>query len=107
MRAKSVFLLCILFFYFFLYLSCASPGAGPRGILFTKSKIGIFATGEQSKLSSRACIHSILGLFAFGDASIPKIKSINGIIEVTDVNWETNNFLGIYSSLCVVVGGNP
>jgi hypothetical protein len=88
-----------------LNLNCASPGTGPTGLVFTKVKIGIFATGEKSTMEGRSCIHSLLGLLSFGDASISKIKDLHGIKEVTDVNWETNNYFGIYASLCIVVGG--
>lgn len=94
-------------FLCFLLLSshCASPGAGPRGQIYSNTNIGIYATGDKSSNEGKACIHSILGLFAFGDASIQTIKNKSGIKEVTDVNWQARNFLGIYASLCVIVGG--
>ncbi len=97
--------LFILFVSLFLMTGCASPGVGPRGIFFTNAKIAIYSLGEKSSLESKSCIHSILGLFSFGDASISKIKEVGQIKEVTDVNWETKNYLGLYATLCVIVGG--
>lgn len=100
MRFFSIFFLSC-----FLFYSCASPGAGPNGYLYSKVSLGIFATGENSTIQDKSCVRSILGLFAFGDASLEKIKKIHGIKEVTAVNWETQSFLGIYASLCVLVDG--
>ncbi len=88
-----------------LTYSCASPGAGPKGQIYSNTKIGIYATGEKSTNEGTACTHSVLGLFAFGDSSIHTIKEKSGIKEVTDVNWQAKNFLGLYASLCVIIGG--
>ncbi|WP_108977734.1 TRL-like family protein [Leptospira ryugenii] len=97
------FFLVSLFFLF----SCASPGYGPFGFLYSNSRIGIFSNGENSSLESTRCTHSILGLFAFGDASIESAKKQAQISTVTEVHWKTTQLTGLYASLCVIVSGNP
>lgn len=98
------FLFLILLQLFFV--SCASPGFGPRGFLFTKTKIGVFGTGEPSKRRVTSCVHSILGLFSFGNASFEFLKSRSKIQTVTETNWTTLVVLGVYANLCVEISGN-
>ncbi|PJZ83486.1 TRL-like family protein [Leptospira harrisiae] len=101
---RFTFLIVILFTLFFE--NCASPGFGPRGFLFTKTKIGIFGTGEISKRRATSCVHSVLGLVSFGDASLEFLKSRSKIQNVTETNWTTFALLGIYANLCVEISGN-
>ncbi|PJZ46949.1 TRL-like family protein [Leptospira brenneri] len=90
-----------------LFLSdCASPGFGPKGMIYTKTKIGIFGTGESSKRRATSCVHSVLGLFSFGEASLEFLKSRSKIQNVTETNWTTFAILGIYANLCVEISGN-
>ncbi|MCG6144024.1 TRL-like family protein [Leptospira bandrabouensis] len=86
--------------------NCASPGFGPKGYIYTKTKIGIFGTGESSKRRATSCIHSVLGLFSFGDASLEFLKSRSKIQTVTETNWTTFSILGMYANLCVEISGN-
>ncbi|MCW7480071.1 TRL-like family protein [Leptospira kanakyensis] len=86
--------------------NCASPGFGPRGFLYTKTKIGIFGTGESSKRRATSCVHSVLGLVSFGDASLEFLKSRSKIQNVTETNWTTLSIVGIYANLCVEISGN-
>ncbi|MCZ8154894.1 MAG: TRL-like family protein [Leptospira sp.] len=99
--AFSICCICLL-----LPLTCASSGVGPKGMLFTNTAIGVYGTGSSGSLSGKSCIHSILGLVSFGDASIQTIKAKSSISEVMEVNWETKNFIGLYASLCVLIRGN-
>ncbi len=99
----SIFILSVL--SLFLAGGCASPGVGPKGIFFTQAKLGVFGTGEPSSKFGIACVHSILGLIAFGDGSIEKAKKNGSIETVYEVNWETQSILGIYAKLCVEAGG--
>lgn len=86
--------------------NCASPGFGPRGFLYTRAKIGIFGTGEPSKRRVTSCVHSVLGLISYGDASFEFLKSRSKIQNVTETNWTTFAILGIYANLCVEISGN-
>ncbi|TGL24041.1 TRL-like family protein [Leptospira yanagawae] len=91
---------------FLLFVTCASPGFGPRGLLFTKTKIGVFGTGETSKRRVTSCAHSILGFISYGDASFEFLKSRSKIQTVTETNWTTFAILGLYANLCVEISGN-
>ncbi len=97
--------LLILFFSIWGGFACASPGVGPNGFLVTQTKIGIFGTGEKSQKFGKACVFSLLGLFAYGDGSIENAKRKARINIVEEINWETISLFGIYSSLCVEAGG--
>lgn len=104
-RVLSFSILLVLISSFF-FIHCASPGFGPRGFLFTKTKIGIFGTGETSKRRATSCVHSVLGLLSYGDASLEFLKSRSKIQNVTETNWTTFAILGIYANLCVEISGN-
>lgn len=104
-RVFSFFILVVLISSLF-FGNCASPGFGPRGFLYTKAKIGIFGTGETSKRRATSCVHSVLGLISFGDASLEFLKSRSKIQNVTETNWKTFAVLGIYANLCVEISGN-
>ncbi|TGN11189.1 TRL-like family protein [Leptospira ilyithenensis] len=101
MKTKGLLIL----FFSVLELACASPGFGPNGFLVTQTKIGIFGTGEKSQKFGKACVFSLLGLFAYGDGSIENAKRKANINIVEEINWETISLFGIYSSLCVEAGG--
>ncbi|MCW7491490.1 TRL-like family protein [Leptospira sp. 2 VSF19] len=102
------FILSILFVLFsnLFFGNCASPGFGPRGLIYTKTKIGIFGTGESSKRRATSCVHSVLGLLSFGNASLEFLKSRSKIQNVTETNWTTFAILGVYANLCVEISGN-
>ncbi|TGK81815.1 TRL-like family protein [Leptospira noumeaensis] len=104
---RTFFFSTLLVVFFSLFFeNCASPGFGPRGFLYTKTKIGIFGTGESSKRRATSCVHSVLGLVSFGDASLEFLKSRSKIQNVTETNWTTLAILGIYANLCVEISGN-
>ncbi|MGE8720964.1 TRL-like family protein [Leptospira terpstrae] len=104
-RVLSFSILLVLISSLF-FIHCASPGFGPRGFLYTKTKIGIFGTGENSKRRATSCVHSLLGLLSYGDASLEFLKSRSKIQNVTETNWTTFAILGIYANLCVEISGN-
>ncbi|MDF3822107.1 TRL-like family protein [Leptospira sp. 96542] len=94
-------------FLFLFLLSCASPGFGPKGFIYTNTKTGIFGTGVSGSLKSESCVHSILGLVSFGNASLDTLKSQSNIKQITETNWKTFGILGIYANLCIEVLGMP
>jgi hypothetical protein len=92
--------------YLILFVSCAHTGFGPNGLLFNKTKIGMYGTGKQGSLRSEACAHSYLGLISLGSASIEVLKAQSKINVVTETNWKTFSILGLYSNLCVEIYGD-
>ena len=87
-------------------LNCATPGFGPIGVLFTSAKIGNYGTGKPASKTGEACAFSVLGLIAIGDASVEAAKSRGGINDVSYVDYEIFNVLGLYAKLCTMVRGN-
>jgi|YNPMSStandDraft_2_1061718.scaffolds.fasta_scaffold29721_2 hypothetical protein len=89
-----------------LALNCATPGFGPIGVLFTSAKIGTYGTGKPASKTGESCAFSVLGLIAIGDASVEAAKSRGGINDVSYVDYEIFNVLGLYAKLCTMVRGN-
>ncbi|MEO8874007.1 MAG: TRL-like family protein, partial [Polyangiaceae bacterium] len=59
-------------------------------------------TGDKA---GEACATGILGLAAFGDASIDAAKKAGQISDVHSVELRTMNILGIYTQGCTEVHG--
>lgn len=87
---------------------CAGIVDSPaRGIAFTWVEGPINATSYgQSARKGESCAFSILGLVAFGNASINGAKSSGQIKEVSSVDHESFNILGVFGSYCTIVRGN-
>ena len=66
-------------------------------------------TGKDKTGAKRgeACSMGILGLAAFGDASIDKAKKVGGITDVHSVEYRATAVLGfVFLQSCTVVHGN-
>ncbi len=87
----------------FMLAGCASYI--PFGGFYVDGKMGVQAAAGPATKTGRACMTSILGLVATGDASIEAAKAAGGITTVTNINYEVNNILGIYGQYCLVVSG--
>lgn len=85
--------------------SCATPGFGPNGGLFTSTTVGVSADGQGSK-TGEACASSILGIAAMGDASVKAAAASAGISKVKSVDLKSFSILGLYANLCTVVTGD-
>lgn len=91
--------------------SCAAGGAlfhskAGSGSIFTDVKQPLIATNESGDKVGQACAHNILGIAAFGDASIAAAKMNGGIDTVVSVDEEILNILGIiYGEYCTIVTG--
>jgi TRL-like protein family len=65
---------------------------------------GNLGTAQAGK-SGEACISSILGVVATGDASIEAAKKAGGITQIAHVDHEQFSVLGVYATSCTVVHG--
>jgi hypothetical protein len=74
----------------FLYSGYKSPG-----------QVGAAADGKTGE----ACISSILGVIATGDASIEAAKKAGGITQIAHIDHEQFGVLGVYATSCTVVHG--
>lgn len=77
----------------------------PVGALYTGGKMGVQANSGDTPKIGKACMTSVLGLFAGGDASVEAAKAEGGINEVVIIDYEVTNLLGIYGQYCTVVKG--
>lgn len=65
-------------------------------------------TGENKAApkTGRACSTGILGVFAFGDASLDAAKKAGGITSIHSVEYEATALLGVvYVTACTIVHG--
>jgi hypothetical protein len=77
-----------------------------KGLIFTAVQGPITATTSQANARrGSACAWSLLGLVALGDASIEEAKSDGQIREVSTVDHESFNILGVFATFCTVVRG--
>jgi hypothetical protein len=64
-------------------------------------QVGAAADGKTGE----ACISSILGLVATGDASIEAAKKAGGIAQIAHIDHEQFSVLGVYATSCTIVHG--
>src|SRR5215831_644502 len=85
----------------------------PVGVIYsstvapsTVDRAEVGGDGKTAPKTGRACATGILGLVAFGDASLDTAKKAGGITSVHSVEYEGTGFLGfIYSNACTIVHG--
>jgi hypothetical protein len=65
---------------------------------------GEVGTAQPGKMGE-ACVSSILGWIATGDASIEEAKRAGGITQIAYVDHEQFSVLGIYATTCTIVHG--
>ncbi|MCT8334212.1 TRL-like family protein [Leptospira sp. 85282-16] len=102
-KLRLVQTFCFLIFIFFH--SCASSGFGTQGLLYENQRISTMETGNPATKEGIACAKSYLGLLALGDASVEVSQKNGNIREITSIDLETYNFLGIYAKLCTITKG--
>jgi len=78
----------------------------PTGTLYTEGQMGVQANGNPGNKEGKACMRSILGLVAYGDASVDAAKRNGNIQNVDTIDYDVRNFLGIYGKYCLVVRGS-
>ncbi|MDM4769600.1 TRL-like family protein [Solimonas sp. SE-A11] len=89
-----------------LLSGCAAAPFQP-GLLFSQQKIPVVAPNQATTCAKTGTgqATNILGLFAFGDASIATAKSSAGISKVDSVDISHTGILGLYSSTTIQVCG--
>lgn len=76
------------------------------GLITTAKWDGQFSDTNTNILKTgTSCAQSVLGVVAFGDASIEAAKRDAGITKVTTVDHETLNVLYFYGRYCTIVYG--
>jgi hypothetical protein len=79
-----------------------------QGVFGSRVRWGDFAQGDDmapDTKEGRACMDTILGLFARGDASVRAAKADGKIREVSVIDHSGKNFLNIVGEYCTIVRG--
>jgi hypothetical protein len=88
---------------------CAYTGwnskTGPALYISTIEPVTATSSGKGSR-AGISCAHNILGIAAFGDASIELAKKNGVVTSVTHVDQYYDNILGFYGRVCTAVHGN-
>ena len=88
-------------------LSGCMPVYSPvLGVLFTDLKGPLDAGSTVGKKEGTACVETIMGLIARGDASIKAAAADGGIRKIGSVDHRTENILGIFARFCTIVRGS-
>lgn len=77
----------------------------PIGGYAVDGKMGTQDNGGPTPKMGKACMRSILGLVASGDASIQAAKANGNITKVSTIDYEVENILGVVGNYCIVVRG--
>jgi hypothetical protein len=95
-----------------LALATAGCGFYPYGVIYdgTTTPHGMMrvngdGTNKTGSKHGETCATGILGLIAWGDASVASAKEAGGIKEVHSVEYRDFNVLFIYHQGCTVVHG--
>ena len=101
---KKVFLfVCTVF----TLSSCAIVNAPVNGAIYQKTQSAGSATANTlGSKKGEATATSILGLVAYGDASIQKAAKEAGITKISHVDQKSKSVLGLFSKYTVIVYGD-
>lgn len=91
-----------------LGLSACAVVASPvgNGSLFTDVRGPVeVENGVAASKLGRACAHNILGLVAYGDASITAARKQGGIEQVATIDHDSFSVLSVYSRFCTQLRG--
>lgn len=86
----------------FIYNSTTTPHS------MSQAQVAAVAPGQAKPgtKSGEACASGVLGIAAWGDASVAEAKKAASISDVHSVEFRGVNYLGVYSQGCTVVTGN-
>lgn len=101
---KKVFLfVCTVF----TLSSCAIARAPVNGAIYQKTQSAVSATDNAlGSKKGEATATSILGLVAYGDASIQKAAKEAGITKISHVDQKSKSVLGLFSKYTIIVYGD-
>ena len=90
----------------FVIGGCMIVASPALGVFYTELQYGDTATtATAANKEGKACVQSILGWVATGDASVEAAKKNGGITEVASVDHTAKSILGIVGEWCTVVRG--
>jgi hypothetical protein len=87
---------------------CMIVDSPVKGMFGNRVRWGDFAQGDDPTKDTKeghACLDTILGLFAQGDASVRAAKAEGKITEVSVIDHSARNFMNIVGEYCTIVRG--
>ena len=97
----------VLFFLTLLLSSCAVITHPVPGLLYSDVYSGLAVTPVkyQNVKVGRSCVRSILGLFAFGDASIESARKNGRMSRIAHIDQYGSSIMGVYAKYCTLAYG--
>ena len=83
-----------------------APVVPPLGLVYTQIGAPLSLKGQPGGKRGESEVVAILGLVSTGDASVRAAAKNGGITNVTHVDYEFQNVLGVYQRYTTVVYGN-
>ena len=87
---------------------CMIVDSPVKGFFGSRVRWGDFAEGDDMTPDTKeghACMDTILGLFARGDASVRAAKADGKISKVSVIDHSAKNFLNLAGEYCTIVRG--
>lgn len=87
---------------------CMIVDSPVKGLFGSRVRWGDFAEGDDMTPDTKeghACLDTILGLFARGDASVRAAKADGKISKVSVIDHSAKNFLNLAGEYCTIVRG--
>lgn len=91
----------------FLLSSCAAVKSPVTGYVYqeTQSPVSVTSNPLGSK-KGEATATSVLGWFAFGDASVQKAAKDGGITKISHIDQKSTSVLGLFAKYTITVYGD-
>src|SRR5262245_229700 len=83
-----------------------APVHPPGGFLYTNTQAPIDIDADQTQLGTKrgeSTSSTVLGLFAWGDASVYTAATAGGITTIRHVDYKYHNVLSVYATFTTVV----
>ena len=91
---------------FSVLAGCAIARSPVTGSIYTDTHSSQSATSNQAgNRVGEACVTSILGVVATGDASIEAARRNGGITMISSVDESATSYVGVYAKYCTIVRG--
>lgn len=105
MRLATIIRSAVAFILLIALTGCANVTSPTTGLItLVKAPVAV-GIGKTASKTGEACANNILGVVAFGDASISTAKQAGSITEIASVDQRSTNILFIYSRYCTIAKG--
>lgn len=92
-----------------VFPACSLTGTpAGAGLIWTNVSVAenVTSSAAESSKNGSGSITSILGLFAFGDASVESATNRAGITQIHHVDYDLMSFLGLFGHYTITVYGD-